>query len=105
MIMRVKLPIPDHGQRLNHDATKESREFLKRFTRPCSITRSHLDAEGKLRRLLTYLENEPHHKGNGKYAFVYVKLAVTSLVLHLSVSFTLLYLVSSGTLGFPTGFD
>ena len=50
---------------LNHDATKESREFLKRSTRPCSITRSHLDAEGKLRRLLTYLENEPQNKGNG----------------------------------------
>ena len=33
--------------------------------RPCSITRSHLDAEGKLRRLLTYLENEPQQKGNG----------------------------------------
>ena len=33
--------------------------------RPCSITRSHLDAEGKLRRLLTYLENEPQQQGNG----------------------------------------
>ena len=31
MFMRLKLPIPDHGQRLNNDATKESREFLKRF--------------------------------------------------------------------------
>ena len=31
MFMRVKLPIPDHGQRLNTEATKESREFLKRF--------------------------------------------------------------------------
>ena len=31
MFMRVKLPIPDHGQRHNTDATKESREFLKRF--------------------------------------------------------------------------
>ena len=34
-----------------------------RGPRPCSITRSHLDAEGKLRRLLTYLENEPQHAG------------------------------------------
>ena len=32
-----------------------------RGPRPCSITRSHLDAERKLRRLLTYLENEPQH--------------------------------------------